>query len=792
MRVTFDEFTSGLSISPPEDKIGKNALRRARGVGNIITKSIRSREGSKRLWDLDAHSLYRFANKRYAGVGTILYEDGVSIKTGLSGNQLYFLRMPPTSEVEDYLFCAGGGELFKVDRTGNVTQWGIDAPEDGFVATKGTMRTKTIDLFEGGADARWTESDCTDANDGTNYVEGAQSLAVTVAASTTAVLYQDVDLDLSEFSDGTESSHQDYIVFQFRCDNPAAISYLQLDFSLGDTTYAHNVLSAKVQIEGDNDFDLLEGTETFFAGIADLEEYLSPNQEKESQLDFQFDAPEDLNHSRNWHHAVTKGLESKTITAQKNAWKQVRISKQSFSRQGEDTYYWADVKSVKITIKTNSVSGGVVCNFDALQLAGGTGLQGNYKYQVTYLNNTTGTRSNPNPTPVRVKKVKRHRVSLTNLPVSTDPQVSHVEIWRTVGNGSVLFYVDKVANGVTTYLDEVADTYAMDTRAGVSLLASKALVWDNIVPPSGYFACEYFNASVFWCRNASGRKGNLYYSPVGRVEGVQGFVRLSSDDDPLYRPIEWNGSLYVFSEGRVFQVAGTNPYVARTVYGCPGTRFPRTIVGTPYGIVYQAADGIRLFNGLRSVPLGLEEMGRIFRGESSENLTEFVGQRAAYAREEYIISDGTQTLALNLRTSTWRDLGIGLSAICTEYDTQKVLASFDDKVALFEENGELSDSGDAIEFCAQTATAKADVDKHAMLNWIYVDVDTNGQVLNPTLVTDSGDVVLGQIVTTARETVVFPVNKEVRRAALRLEGSLTNRVEIFEVTFDVSEPGLTT
>lgn len=43
------------------------------------------------------------------------------------------------------------------------------------------------------------------------------------------------------------------------------------------------------------------------------------------------------------------------------------------------------------------------------------------------------------------------------LPFSTDPQVTHLEIWRTVAGGNQFFLVDRVENGTKTFTDSVRD-----------------------------------------------------------------------------------------------------------------------------------------------------------------------------------------------------------------------------------------------------------------------------------------------------------------------------------------------
>ena len=115
-RTSLIDFGGGLWISGPVNRTPKGNFRRFRGVHQIRTSSLRSRNGTTQLFALDAHSLHRFNDLRFQGAGSVLYRDGVSAQTGLTGTGWSFVRMPPVSGVKlsdavlaDYLFVAGAG-----------------------------------------------------------------------------------------------------------------------------------------------------------------------------------------------------------------------------------------------------------------------------------------------------------------------------------------------------------------------------------------------------------------------------------------------------------------------------------------------------------------------------------------------------------------------------------------------------------------------------------------------------------------------------------------------------------
>ena len=135
-RVPIRRFGLGLVVSGPKESAPAGSLRRARGIRSTNYPAIRSRPGSTLLATLPAaaHSLYRFGDVRWAGAGTVLYREGVSVRTGLDSSRLAFVSMPPTVGVTDALFVAGGGTLFKADAAGVTSQWGIDAPTSALTA----------------------------------------------------------------------------------------------------------------------------------------------------------------------------------------------------------------------------------------------------------------------------------------------------------------------------------------------------------------------------------------------------------------------------------------------------------------------------------------------------------------------------------------------------------------------------------------------------------------------------------------------------------------------------------
>lgn len=539
-------FNGGLWVAGGKEQTPEGALRRNRGANAIKTGSLRSRLGSTLLYSLTAHSLFRYNDVRFAGVSTSLYRDGSSIYALLDGSRLAFVTMPPQTDVFDYLFIAGGGDLIKVDSSGNVSQWGIAAPNN---------------------------------------------------------------------------------------DPSAAIG-------------AAGVLNAV------------------------------------------------------------------------------------------------------------------------------------YKYKVVFKNRTSGSRSNPNSGEVSITATN-DQVDLTNIPVSSDPQVDGREIYRTVGGGERYFLLTELTDNTTTsYTDNAADS-ALDTFE---------LQQDNIPPEDTYDDCwGPYAGLMWWCRNStSTERGRTYYSALSRPEAVRSSIEVSNNDDPTQKGLVWDGSNYVFTEKGLYQILGdAEPFVPVKREGIPGTINPFSVKGTPYGIIYKALDGIRLFDGNTSRLIGFDAIGPLLRGESAENLTAFDPVIAEFAKDEVFFSDTAQTLALNLKDGTWRDLGLGCTAFYQEKDTRHLQASFSGKIVSLEDFATVSDDGTAIPIAWEVGGALSDIGQTGLCQRLYIDINSGGQNITVAVIADGTTYSLAPLQTSSRQVVEYSVGINARVLSVRLTGNVSMPVELFGVEADV-------
>ena len=414
----------------------------------------------------------------------------------------------------------------------------------------------------------------------------------------------------------------------------------------------------------------------------------------------------------------------------------------------------------------------------AAAAAGGALADGTYTYQITYKNSTTGHRSNGNGTDVSATTAgANNSVALTNIPDGSlvDSQIDKVEIWRTVVGGSVLFYLAQIDAGTASYTDD-----------GSVTLSSIELPTDNDEPFSYFDDClGPYNASMFWITRAqSGQRGRLFYSPVGRCESMQGFIEITSDDNPLQRIFRFQGQLGVIAESGIFLIGGDNPYISREVPACPGTIEPFSVSVTPFGVIYRASDGLRIFDGNSSILIAFGTVERLFRGEALGDLLAFSTPLVStFARDEYYISDGSQSLAVNAQ-GEFRDLGVGLSALYYSEESDQIAATLSAKVVDFESALTYTDAGTAISTILEPPHINVADSLKSMFHYLLLDIDTNSQNCTLSVVHDDSTTSIGTFFTASRVRFGIPINLTLFNVAgIRLVASLSNDIiEIFGLT----------
>ena len=176
-----------------------------------------------------------------------------------------------------------------------------------------------------------------------------------------------------------------------------------------------------------------------------------------------------------------------------------------------------------------------------------------YSYKITFVNKQ-GFESNAGPQSADLTLTAgRDDIALTNIPISNDAQVIARKIYRTVANGSLWIFVDRIEdNTTTTYTDTTADTLLGETsppEAGdVSI--------DHSIPPS-MGIIKFWRQTMFGSGDPS-NPNSVYFSDVAEPEGWPQ-LNIASLDSKVTAIYETYSALIVETELGKWQVTGENP-----------------------------------------------------------------------------------------------------------------------------------------------------------------------------------------------------------------------------------------
>lgn len=189
---------------------------------------------------------------------------------------------------------------------------------------------------------------------------------------------------------------------------------------------------------------------------------------------------------------------------------------------------------------------------------------------------------------------------------SSDSQVTHVRVYRTLANGAIYYYAGEYAVGNLAATLTVSD----------SALGSEVET-DHDRPPLGrVVAGPAYNGYCFILKD-----NLLYYCKANRPEYWPAlyYVEAGAPQFDLKALAFYNGAAYVMNRHEIYMIQGTGqasffPYPASAKTGVLSQEGMASVKGR--GIYRVLPDGIWLFSGAEDVDITEETFGPIFRGES--------------------------------------------------------------------------------------------------------------------------------------------------------------------------------
>jgi hypothetical protein len=873
-RVRWNDFSKGWWPLGPGDDIPQNALRDATGIRPFYGgRSIRSRFGHQAVATVGSgvQSIFIWRGEIFYATGntpsqlkrlSLAQTTPSTVINNLGGGPLRFAAGIPNPDTDatkfqngdaTHLYVVGGGltaagvawnssffPLRKISNAFGVAPMGLDPPQDNFTLGKQDPIIILFDGFE--LITPWVTSNASTTLS-TNRQAGA-ALQVTVTSEQVghitrnrSVNWGRVNATFNGVSGTVDSVKQDWIRLWVHCVDPSTVDKIDIlvDCAVGsvpadanqgwEQTYSY---TAYVADEVTDSTIKPKGVTDTKAG-SDKRDPKAPfaSGGRGQRPSVAFD---DTEEDPDTNALETTDVESAQTAADlaetrlnpsANSWTHLRIPKLLFQASSEimdsdPATTWSRVRRIRLVVHANE-KGNAVVTFDELDLHMGLGIQGDYKIALTAHNSVTGTRSMP----TAIKEVKgllRQGIFINGVTVSgeTFSFADEIEIWRTFGNGNVLFYNKPVKYAQilnAQILDFTADYEGLHdpvTLPGIGpmrYLKQKILPEDNVrLSKQTHDICgPYLGRLWSLCLDQPGR---VFYSPPGRLEVAQGFVDVSDGTDKLKRIVHWN-SVYVLSEKRIFRlITQQEPFLFEEVHGASGTIFVDSVVVSKFGIIYMTSDGVAVFDGVRSVLFSIEAMESFFQNMASPTVSPLdpTAGQSIYNRfalfgmvheDEYFVSDTVRTIAVNLRTGVWRNLGVGFGPGVSEETFGHLVAITvplsTGKVSFVEISAQTNDGGTAIPFAIRTSEAKLEDQSGAtkIIQRFYVDIDTAGQSLTLAAyyrADGSLKVITSALSTATRQLVEYADCLPCDVLAIGITGNLTSPIAIYEIGADVHLP----
>lgn len=298
-----------------------------------------------------------------------------------------------------------------------------------------------------------------------------------------------------------------------------------------------------------------------------------------------------------------------------------------------------------------------------------TGLTGTYKARVTYLRKSgTTVLSESDPSPESTGASLSNQSALITWAASTDAQVTHVRVYRTLTGGDI-YYVDQ---------DVAIGSVSVDSTTADSALGA-IVATDHDRPPSGIelVAGPFYNGRVF------ATKGHfLYWSSAREPEYFppENFIEIGRPEFPITALAEYGGQVYAATQRELWYVQGAgsgfNAIPLRTMTGAPNRFCLLGVEG--HGLFHVGIDGIYLYANSRDRKLTQDSFDPLWKRSVNDmqqvfnDSTRWIWQ---YENRLYFHYRNGSMLVFNLDTQrvVYYKYPLQLVAPCTDWTNEHFL-----------------------------------------------------------------------------------------------------------------------
>lgn len=356
-----------------------------------------------------------------------------------------------------------------------------------------------------------------------------------------------------------------------------------------------------------------------------------------------------------------------------------------------------------------------------------TGLTGKYNAKYTYCRKVSSVvvcESDPSPAGAAAVDLNDGSLSVT-WTASSDAQVTHVRVYRTLLDGDTYYHDQDIAIGTVT-----VDTDTADGDLGSEVAT------DHDRPPLGsYVLGPNYNGTCFIAKD-----NLLYYCLPKQPEywPATYYIEAAPPQFPIQCVVFYDGAPYCLTKHHIIHIQGTGhesffPFDMRSVTGCVNPN--AAVAMTGYGIAHVGTDGIYLYNSGLDKNITQLTFAPLFSGEDTNGIpgiSSFTTCWLAGWRNQLYFgwtSTGhyypTNVLVFNLDTlrSTYYSYTQGIRTICADYTNNRLLAGDSDGYVWVLEYG-TDDAGTAISWEAQSKDYQLQTRAH-FPRYVKYDVDAS-------------------------------------------------------------------
>lgn len=581
-------LAGSLNLLPPTDKTPAGDSIRLQNWRVDQAGQLKSRHGimaeSASLGG-DIHSLFRFGEDRYGGVGSSLKYGaglGTSVTSGFDGSRIWM------AAYQGFLWAMNRGKRGKADGP-TFHNWLPEAPSTAPTATAGPTNTVTLREFDN--TETWTLTQVSGTPSGTpsqsfdagNKKSGTHALVSNCTAAglwDIASTFPMVDLRFSE-----EELLDDLLRFWFYSSAPAAVSGLTVTLtdSDGNTVYA-TVDRSWI------DTSAYSWVQVSISREIDVEGALKANTQYQILLRAMVMAQVAGN---NLLYEVLRQQVDAYVAA-------LRASGQLVDRpyfrtpSAGGAFNWWGVVGMTVQV---SLTSSAQIGMDLCEMVGGpTGsLEGEFVFYVTY-DTAAGHESNPSPATAAVT-LNKQSCSLSSIPVSSDPQVIARNIYGLGGSLDTPLLFLTIGDNITTSAEVSVSIDDVQTR-------NRAMPTDADPPPfaSGVLG-PYRGRLLAW--SSLEHKNRLWWTPTaqpwkfpGSGDVAGNWVDVGDDEEAIIRVTEHTSMAVLYKERSIWRLIGdpdaNDPEKSASSIGAVGASAICPVGTSDY---FVAQDGVYRFTG---------------------------------------------------------------------------------------------------------------------------------------------------------------------------------------------------